>query len=73
MTFEEIFSKLSTHMAHGVRLHNKMAVLFGFLNLKGFQRCQEYHFLEETKMYYELQDFYLNVDTELNLNDTMRK
>lgn len=59
MTFEEIFSKISAHMAHGVRLHNKMAVLFGFLNLKGFQRCQEYHFLEETKMYYELQDFYL--------------
>ena len=47
MAVEEIFSKISTHMARGIRMHNHMALLFGFLNLYGYQKYQEYHYYEE--------------------------
>ena len=59
MTLEEIFAKISTHMAKGLLIHSQMASLYGFLNLRGYQRCQEYHYYEETKNYRCLQNFFL--------------
>ena len=60
MTVEEIFAALAAHMAKGIQIHNAIAAAFGFLNLHGFQRCHEYHFLEESKSFRALQNFYLD-------------
>ena len=59
MTIEEIFSNISTHMAKGLLIHNQMASLYGFLNLCGYQKCQEYHYYEESRNYRNLQNFFL--------------
>lgn len=60
MTVEEIFSKISTHMAKGLKIHSQIASLYGFLNLCGYQKCHEYHFYEESRNYRYLQDFFLS-------------
>ena len=62
---EEIFATLLTHAAKGLNIHNQLANAFGFLNLKGYQKCHEYHFLEESHDYRELQDFILTVYNKL--------
>ena len=59
MTIEEIFSQLLTHMAKGIIIHNECALLFGFLNLQGYQKCHEYHYYEESYNYKEMQNFFL--------------
>ena len=59
MTIEEIFSQLAAHMAKGLIVHNQIADGFGFLNLKGYQKCHEYHYFEESSNYRYLIDFYL--------------
>lgn len=60
MTIEEIFSNISTHMAKGLLIHNQMASLYGFLNLRGYQKCHEYHYYEESCNYRCLQNFFLS-------------
>ena len=60
MLTEEIFSQLVAHMKKGVLIHNQMTSLFGFLNLKKYQKRQEKQFYEENKNCRELQDYYLN-------------
>ena len=59
MTIEEIFSNILTHMAKGLLIHNQMASLYGFLNLCGYQKCQEYHYYEESRNDRNLQNFFL--------------
>ena len=59
MTIEEIFSNISTHMSKGLLIHNQMASLYGFLNLRGYQKCHEYHYYEENYNYRCLQNFFL--------------
>ena len=59
MSIEEIFSKISSHAAEGVSIHNQFSILFGFLNLCGYQKSQEYHYYEESYNYRCLQNFYL--------------
>ena len=59
MTVEEIFSNLIAHMKKGLNMHNDLAMIFGFLNLKGYQKCHEYHYFEESRNYRDLQNFYL--------------
>ena len=58
MTVEEIFSNICAHMATGLKIHNEIANGFGFLNLRGYQRCHEYHYYEESTNYRCLQNFY---------------
>lgn len=59
MTVEEIFSNLAAHMAKGLMIHSQISRGFGFLNLRGYQKCHEYHYFEESYNYYNLHDFYL--------------
>lgn len=40
-------------------IHSQIAQAFGFLNLRGYQKCHEYHYFEESKNYHHLNDFYL--------------
>lgn len=60
MTVKEIFSALAAHMAHGLIFHNELSTIFGFLNLLGYQKLQEYRYFDETYNYRDLQDFYLD-------------
>ena len=59
MTIEEIFSNLATHMAKGLMIHSQLSHGFGFLNLRGYQKCHEYHYFEESHNYHNLHNFYL--------------
>ena len=59
MTVDEIFSNIATHMIKGITMHNHMASLYGFLNLRGYQTCQEWHYYEESRNYRSLWQFYL--------------
>lgn len=59
MTIEEIFSTLYSHMNKGIKIHNKIAEAFAFLNLYGYKKCHEYHYYEENYNCICLRNFYL--------------
>ena len=59
MNIERIFSQLAAHMRKGLQLHDQMGNIYGFLNLKGYQKCQEYHFFIESKSYKSLHNFFI--------------
>lgn len=54
-------------------MHNDMATLFGFLNLYGYQKCQEYHYYEESYNYRELQNFFLSYYKKMIDEDVWEK
>jgi hypothetical protein len=60
MTTEEIFEKLSGHMIVGMMVHEQFANYYCFLNLDGYAKCHEYHFLEETKSYRKMCRYYID-------------
>lgn len=60
MTVEEIFTELASHMKKGLSLHDQLTHLYGFLNLKGYQKQQEYQYLSQSKLYIDLKQYYLN-------------
>lgn len=60
MTLEEIFSQLVSHMVKGLMVHAQLAEYFAFLGLNGFQYEQEFHYIEESKSYRKIFDYYIN-------------
>lgn len=48
MTIAEIFQKINSHQIEGLMTHEQLANYFDFLNLRGFMRLHEYHYLEES-------------------------
>lgn len=60
MILEEIFTKLKNHMLEGMVFHDQMARYYDFLNLKGYKRCHEYHYFEETVGYRKLCRYFMN-------------
>ena len=60
MTVEEIFSKISAHMIQGMMIHEQFANYYDFLGLKGYKRCHEYHYLDETCSYRGICRYYIN-------------
>ena len=60
MELKEIYSKLSEHMINGMMLHDQLANYYDFLGLKGYKRCHEYHFLDETLNYRSLCRYCIN-------------
>lgn len=69
MTVEEIFNKIAAHMRKGLMIHDQIASIYGFLNLCGYQKCHEYHFLEESYAYRRLIDFYSDTYHKLIMDD----
>lgn len=59
MTVEEVFTEIISHMKKGLSLHDQLTHLYGFLNLKGYQKQQEYQFFSQTKSYLRLKQYYL--------------
>ena len=60
MTVKDVFAKLKAHMLEGIVFHDEMARYYGFLNLKGYEKCHEYHYAEESKAYRDLCRYYLS-------------
>lgn len=56
---ENIFAKLRARMLEGMVFHDEMAKYYDFLNLRGYMKCHEYHYAEETKGYRELSRYYM--------------
>lgn len=59
MTIESIFIQLAAHMKTGIEMHHKMMEAYNFISLKGYKKCQEYHYLSELKEYLNLCQYYL--------------
>lgn len=59
MTIEEIFGKISQHMIKGLMFHTQLSDYFNFLGLKGYSKCQEFHYYEENKAYKKLVNYYI--------------
>ena len=60
MTVDEIYSRLSAHMIKGLMTHEQLANYYDFLGLKGYKRCHEYHYLDETCGYRKLCRYFIN-------------
>ena len=60
MDIEDVYEKLSAHMITGMMIHEQFANYYDFLNLRGYKKCHEYRYLEETLQYLKLCRYYLN-------------
>ena len=60
MTVEEVFTTIAQHMEKGLAMHRDFVKAYNFLCLKGYKKCQYYHFLEETQNYYYLCHYYMD-------------
>jgi hypothetical protein len=60
MTVEEVFAEIGTHMIEGMMTHEALANYYDFLGLKGYKRCQEYHYLSETISHRALNRYFIN-------------
>ena len=59
MTTDKIFSLIAQHMVEGLMVHSQLADFYGFLSLKGYQKCHEYHYFCENKNYRDLCNYYM--------------
>lgn len=60
MTILEIFSKINAHQIEGIMTHAQLADYFDFLNLHGYKRLHEYHYLEESACMRKTHRYFLN-------------
>lgn len=60
MTASEIFSEVLNNVLEGVMLHEQLANYFDFLNMHGFKRLHEYHYLDESANMRSLKRYYIN-------------
>jgi NADH:ubiquinone oxidoreductase subunit len=65
MTVDEVYSKIASHMIKGIMFHEELANYYDFLGLKGYKRCHEYHFIDETCAYRGLCRYYINHHNKL--------
>lgn len=60
MGVNEIFSEISKTQVQGMMLHNDMADYYDFLDLHGFKRMHEYHFLKEAAAMRGVHRYFIN-------------
>lgn len=65
MTIEEIAIEIAAHMQKGTLIHKAMMEAYEFLSLKGYSKCQEYHYLEENDNYLNFLHYYLSTYQKL--------
>jgi len=65
MTLEEVFAELNAHMVKGLMVHNQMVCYYEFLNLPGYAKCHEYHYLHENKNFLKLIHHYSKIHNKL--------
>ena len=59
MTVEDVFAKLGQHMIKGLMVHTQLSDYFNFIGLKGYHKCQEYHYYEENVNFRKICNYYL--------------
>lgn len=59
MTVDSIFSEIASHMIKGIMIHDELCNYFDVLGLYGYRTCQEYHYLEESMSFRELNKYYI--------------
>lgn len=57
---EEVFAEIATHAAKGLSIHKHLIMMFGFLNLTGYEELQKYRYFEESRDYIKLHSFFLS-------------
>lgn len=60
MTVDEIFEQLASHLIQGMMVHEQLANYYDFLGLKGYKRCHEYHYMQESCEYRGICRYYIN-------------
>lgn len=60
MTIAEIFQKINAHQIKGMMTHAQLADYFDFLNLRGYKRIHEYHYLDETVCNRSFNRYFIN-------------
>lgn len=65
MTLEEIFSELAAHAIEGMMIHDQMATYYCFLSLKGYSKCHEYHYWNESDEYFKIKKHYFKYHNKL--------
>jgi len=60
MDVENIFSELAAHMIKGFMTHELLANYYAFLNLEGYAKCHEYHYISESVSYRKLCQYYMS-------------
>ena len=65
MTVEEIYKELAEHMIKGLMLHDQLADYYDFLGLKGYRKCHEYHYIDESCNYRKLCKYFTNHHNKL--------
>ena len=59
MTIEDVFTQFGQHMIKGLMVHTQLSDFFNFLGLKGYHKCHEYHYYEESRNYRRISNYYL--------------
>ena len=62
---EELFSEMAQHMIEGLMTHSQLCDYFNFLGLKGYSKCHEYHYYEESKNYKDFCNYYITHNNKL--------
>lgn len=60
MSVDEIYSKVADKMLTGLMVHEQLMNCYLFLGLRGYAKCHEYRYLDETKSYIRLCRYYSN-------------
>lgn len=69
-------NRIASHMVKGMMIHEQLAEYYLFLNLKGYARCHEYHFMEETCCYRKFCKYYMKhhqklIKTEIDIPEVV--
>ena len=59
MNIEDIYSRIAQRMIRGMMIHQQMTNYYNFLGLPGYSKCHQYHYLEETKSFIDINKFYI--------------
>ena len=59
MAVSEIFTQINTRTIEGLMFHSQLSDYFCFLGLKGFSKCQLYHYYKESNDYRNINSYYL--------------
>ena len=73
MTVDEIFKKLVSHMKKGIMIHQDLEKYYDFLNLCGYKKCHQYHYLDENYNYKKLYHYYVSHFNKLIEEDVKKQ
>lgn len=60
ITLGEVYSNLAAHMIEGLMLHDELSNYFDLLGLKGYRKCHEYRYFDESLNFRKLNKHFIN-------------